>query len=243
MTIDILRAEDRGFFDFGWLRTAHSFSFGSYFNPKRMGFGQLRVVNDDWVAPGQGFGTHPHRDMEIISIPLEGTLQHKDTLGNEYLIQEGEVQLMSAGTGIAHSEYNHSDKDYVNFLQIWIYPEKTDLEPSYQQKKLETNVDDWQTLVSPDGRDESLVIHQDAFVSLIETDKKELTYSLNRKEHGVFIFLLSGQIEIDNDALNKRDAVMLTDSTTVNIKLKSPSKILALEVPVQMMSQNNISEV
>ena len=233
MNTDLLKAEARGRFDFGWLKTAHSFSFGDYYNPERMGFGQLKVVNDDWVEPGKGFDTHPHRNMEIISIPLTGILRHKDTLGHQYLIKEGEIQVMSAGTGIAHSEFNHSLVDPVNFLQIWIQPAQKGLTPSYQQQTIESQLNQWQTLVSPDGRDQSLTIHQDAYLSMIESDKSEIDYQLHDKQHGVYIFVIDGEISVDNQSLNARDTMMITDAANIQFNLAQPSKLLVIEVPVQ----------
>lgn len=233
MNIDILKHEARGQFDFGWLKTSHSFSFGHYYNPERLKFGKLIVVNDDWVEPGQGFDTHPHRNMEIISIPLEGALSHKDTLGNVHTIRAGEVQVMSAGTGVAHSEYNHSKKEPVNFLQIWIEPDQLNLEPSYQQKEILAKKDQWQTLVSKDGVDGSLRLHQDAQLSIIESSQETVSYKIMDQMHGLFIFVLEGQASINDKALYKRDAVMLThfNTTEIEISLLETSKILVIEVP------------
>ena len=170
------KANDRGRSDFGWLKSHHSFSFGEYHNTNRMGFGKLLVINDDWVEPSRGFDTHPHRDMEIISIPLSGSLYHKDSMGNEHIVKEGEVQRMTAGTGIRHSEYNASDTEMVNFLQIWVLPKKKDLTPSYDQKQFEKTQreNQFQLILSPNGLDGSLSIHQDAWLSLakIGSNKK-----------------------------------------------------------------------
>jgi redox-sensitive bicupin YhaK (pirin superfamily) len=159
------KSNTRGVADHGWLNSYHSFSFANYYNPERMGFGALRVINDDTVAPSMGFGTHPHRDMEIISIPLSGELKHKDTIGNDFVIKPGEVQTMSAGTGIMHSEYNNSEKDDVNFLQIWVMPKQNGIAPAYSQKDFnsEERENAFQLVVSPDGRNNSATINQDAF--------------------------------------------------------------------------------
>jgi quercetin 2,3-dioxygenase len=173
------KADSRGKAYHGWLESNFSFSFANYYNPKRMGFGALRVINDDIIAPSMGFGTHPHRDMEIISVPIYGSLRHKDTLGNEYAIKKGEIQTMSAGYGIYHSEYNNSDKEDANFLQIWVLPKKLGIQPTYSQKQFEENQrkNKFQLIVSPDGRENSASINQDAFFSLSQLEKgKTLEY-------------------------------------------------------------------
>lgn len=232
MAIDILRAHERGQFDFGWLKTAHTFSFGSYMNPHRMGFGKLRVLNDDWVEPGMGFGTHPHRDMEILSIPLVGSLRHKDSLGHEDTIQKGQIQLISAGTGIAHSEYNGSKDEQVNFLQIWVYPEKLGLRPTYQTKSVDFKQNQWQTLVSPDGREDSLKINQDVYISLIEIDESKVSYHLHKKGHGIFAFLISGEVGVESQNLSMRDAVMLQGAELVEFEIRKDAVLLLIETPI-----------
>jgi len=167
------KADTRGIANHGWLNSHHTFSFASYFNPERMGFGTLRVINDDVVAPSMGFGTHPHQNMEIISLPLRGALKHKDTMGNSHVIKKGEVQAMSAGTGVSHSEYNNSKTEDVNFLQIWVMPKKLNIAPNYSQKEFsaEQRKNKFQLVVSPDGRENTVSINQDAFFSL--SDLKE----------------------------------------------------------------------
>lgn len=230
------KANTRGAADHGWLKSQHSFSFASYYNPERMGFGQLRVINDDSVAPSQGFGTHPHQDMEIISIPLSGSLKHKDSEGNEAVIQSGEVQLMSAGSGVYHSEYNASSTEDVNFLQIWVMPEKLGIKPRYDQKAFDPagRKDQWQTVVSPmDKEGEGVKINQQAYFSLIDLSQdKETTYQTKKANHGVYFFNLEGNLIIAGEKLAKRDALGVVDSATIELKANSDSKLLAIEVPL-----------
>ncbi|MCM2349738.1 MAG: pirin family protein [Bacteriovoracaceae bacterium] len=228
-------ADTRGLADHGWLKSRHTFSFAEYYNPERMGFGALRVINDDSVAPGMGFGTHPHRDMEIISIPLEGALQHKDSEGNESVIRKGEVQIMSAGTGILHSEYNASSNETVKFLQIWVMPEKLRVKPRYEQKAL--NHSERQnkiaTVVSPDGRGGSVTINQNAFFSLTDLDEgKRVTYERQAEGNGVYIFILKGEVEVEGAKLKDRDGVGIKSFKSATIKALSPAEVLLMEVPV-----------
>lgn len=228
-------SDSRGLADHGWLKSHHTFSFADYYNPQRMGFGVLRVINDDAVAPGMGFGAHPHRDMEIISIPLEGSLKHEDSEKNFSTIKKGEVQIMSAGTGIIHSEFNASENEPVKFLQIWVLPEKRSIKPRYGQKDF-SQVDKTNkviTVVSPDGRDGSLVINQNAFFSLTDIDSGNVvTYERKIEGNGVYIFIISGNVEVEGTVLNARDGLGLEDFSSVKLVAKSKAEVLLMEVPV-----------
>ena len=232
----IQRANTRGHANHGWLDSYHSFSFAGYYDPQRMNFGMLRVLNDDVVKPGMGFGTHPHRDMEIISIPLKGALSHKDSMGNKRSIEVGEVQAMSAGTGITHSEFNDSRTDDVNFLQLWIIPESQGVEPRYFQKEFDEagRNNQFQTLVSPlkypvDG---SLLINQNASIKMVDLEEgKKLNYDYNSGS-GVYYFLIDGGVTIDGETLNKRDAIGIWDASQSTIKATKLSKLLAIDVPM-----------
>ncbi len=230
----IHKSETRGTANFGWLDSKHTFSFGQYFNPDRVRFGMLRVLNDDVVIGGAGFPTHPHSNMEIVSIPLNGSLAHRDSTGTEKVIQTGEVQIMSAGSGITHSEYNASKIDEVNFLQIWVLPKEENITPRYDQK-LFNSIDrknKFQTVVSP-TEDNSLWINQDAWFSLADIDANtSISYKVNQSGNGVYIFLIDGELEIDGTLLNKRDAAAVTDTEMLEVKAKTGSKVLVIEVPM-----------
>lgn len=229
----IHKADSRGDANFGWLHSKHTFSFGQYYNPDRVHFGMLRVLNDDIVVGGAGFPTHPHENMEIVSIPLSGALAHKDSTGNEKIIQTGEVQIMSAGSGLTHSEYNASKDQEVNFLQIWVFPKEKDIEPRYDQK-LFKDVDrknKVQTVVAPD--DSALWINQNAWFSLANLDgNKVLDYKIHDSGNGLYIFVIEGELEVDSENLNKRDAIGLSETESVSIKSSKDSKLLLIEVPM-----------
>jgi redox-sensitive bicupin YhaK (pirin superfamily) len=232
--MEIIRSNEKGFFDHGWLKTYHTFSFADYYNPKRMHFGMLRVVNDDIVEGNQGFGKHPHNDMEIISIPLYGSLAHKDSTGGEGVIATGEVQVMSAGTGVFHSERN-PDTEAANFLQIWIFPKEKNVPPRYGQKKFDDNgwTDQFQLLVSPDGRNESLWIHQDAYLSRIKSShNKAFVYEQYVKMNGVFLFVLEGKAGINSHILNRRDTFLAQPDESLEIVPEPDSQLLFIEVPM-----------
>jgi len=205
-------AGDRGVAEFGWLSSRHSFSFGSYYDPEHMGFRSLRVINDDRVMPGQGFGTHPHRDMEIISIVVEGALEHKDSMGNGSLIRPGDIQRMTAGTGVTHSEFNPSQDDEVRFLQIWIEPETPGLEPGYEQRSFDASGDRnrWTLVASRSGRESSVVVHQDVELhrAVIDADSK-LTSRIADGRHA-WIQVIEGAVEFDGRTLSKGDGVAMT---------------------------------
>ena len=239
-TENLHKASTRGYVNYGWLKSHHSFSFASYYNPIRVGFGLLRVINDDHVEGGMGFDTHPHKNMEIISIPLKGSLEHIDTLGNKFIISEGEVQAMSAGTGISHSEYNASKQDEVNFLQIWVYPKEKNIKPSYSQNKFEQRKNSFQLIVSPDGRENSVKIHQDAFFSLVELEDSSVTYQKYLKTNGVYFFMINGSGEVDNTTLQARDGLGVKNQDQINIISKEKSKILIMEVPMKFNEKESI---
>ncbi|MEN8858318.1 MAG: pirin family protein [Flavobacteriaceae bacterium] len=229
-------ANTRGAANHGWLKSHHSFSFANYYNPERMSFGVLRVLNDDIVQPKMGFGTHPHQNMEIISIPLRGALSHKDNMNNKRSIEVGEVQVMSAGTGLTHSEFNDSKTEEVNFLQLWIVPEEQNVTPNYEQKLFDVQgrVNKFQTLVSPQDNlvEGSLGIHQQASILTGSFDKgKESSYTIN-KGKGVYVFLLEGEIEVSGETLYKRDALGVWDTDSIIIKSQENSEILLIDVPM-----------
>ncbi len=228
------RADTRGLADFGWLKSRHSFSFGSYHNPERVHFGALRVLNDDIVGPGGGFGAHPHDNMEIISIPLEGELEHKDSMGNTTVIRAGDVQVMSAGTGIRHSEYNKNADKPVKFLQIWIIPKERNVAPRYDQITLEERAthNTLRQILSPDADDEGVWIHQDAWFHLGRFDKGFSTeYPLKKAGNGVYAFVLSGDVSINGEALHARDGLGITDTEVLHIIADSDgAEVLLMEV-------------
>lgn len=232
------KAESRGLANHGWLNSFHSFSFASYYNPEKMNFGVLRVLNDDTVSAGMGFGKHPHDNMEIISIPLEGDLKHEDTMGNATVIKKGDVQVMSAGTGIAHSEFNANKDKPVKFLQIWVIPNKQNVQPRYDQisLNLEDRHNKLQQILSPNPNDAGVWIHQDAWFNLGKLDNDvSLNYTFNKSGNGVYAFVLEGAFEIEGQQLNKRDALGIWDTNAINIKSLSPNaEILLMEVPMTM---------
>lgn len=230
-------ADSRGMANHGWLQSAHTFSFADYYNPERMHFGALRVINDDIIAPGMGFGRHPHRDMEIITIPIEGSLKHEDSEGNKGVITRGEVQVMSAGTGIAHSEF--SDPGITtNLLQIWVMPKKLNVKPRYDQKQfpLEERKDRFQLVVSPDGRDGSLAINQDAFFSVADVaGEVRLNYQPKLATNGAYLFIISGAFEIDGQTFKARDGIGYNDFKDISLKaINGRGEILIMEVPMKL---------
>lgn len=231
------KADTRGYADHGWLKSYHSFSFAGYHNPERMNFGMLRVLNDDLVQPKMGFGTHPHQNMEIISIPLKGALSHKDSMGNKRAIEVGEVQAMSAGTGLTHSEFNDSKLKEVNFLQLWIIPEDINVKPNYEQRKFsnEGKTNQLQTVVAPKDKLEgkALPISQQAYIYRASLDEgKSLNIDLKSKNNGIYIFVVEGAIDVENNELLRRDAIGVFDSDKVSISSKSDSDLVIVEVPM-----------
>ena len=231
------KADTRGHADHGWLNAYHSFSFASWYNPDRVQFGTLRVLNDDTVGAGMGFGTHPHDNMEIITIPLEGDLAHKDSMGNTEVIKNGDVQVMSAGTGIQHSEFNPNDNQRTKLLQIWVYPNKKNVEPRYQQITLnpEDRNNKLQQILSPNADDAGVWIHQDAWFNLGKFDKAiSTTYALKKEGNGVYAFVLSGTITVNGQELTNRDGLGITDFETLEIKAMTDAEFLLMEIPMEM---------
>lgn len=229
-------ANSRGNADYGWLKSKHTFSFGHYYDPSRVNFGVLRVINDDFVEGGMGFGTHPHNNMEIISIPLSGDLAHKDSMGNGSIIRNGDIQVMSAGTGVTHSEMNPNADIPVKFLQIWVIPNKRNVEPRYQQITIADNAkpNDFQQILSPNPDDEGVWIHQDAWFSLAKFDKGiAKNYSLNKAGNGVYAFVIKGQANVAGIDLNERDGLGVWDTNNLDIVVSSDAEILLMEVPME----------
>ena len=231
------KANTRGHANHGWLDSHHTFSFANYYNPERVHFGVLRVLNDDRVAPGRGFGTHPHDNMEIISIPLEGDLEHKDSMGNVTVIKQGDVQVMSAGTGIFHSEYNKNANQEVKFLQIWVFPNKKNVEPRYDQITLQNGEarNQLQQVLSPNPNDEGVWIHQDAWFHMGDLDKGvKTTYQIHKPGNGVYAFVIEGDVTIEGQALNRRDGFGIWDTDAIAISADSDARLLLMEVPMQV---------
>lgn len=231
-------ANSRGTADHGWLKANHSFSFANYFDRNRMHFGVLRVLNDDRIAPSMGFGTHPHDNMEIITIPLSGALKHKDSMGHEETIESGEIQVMSAGTGIYHSEFNGRNDIDTTLLQIWVFPKVRDVQPRYQQlplKDLET-ANKLHQVVSPNENDEGAWIHQDAWFHMGTFDAETgADYALKGENTGVYAFVIDGVFEVEGTKLGQRDAIGLWELDTIKLKsLEASSRILLMEVPMQL---------
>ncbi|NVO86303.1 pirin family protein [Hymenobacter terrestris] len=229
-------ADSRGHANHGWLNSYHSFSFGGYHNPERMNFGALRVLNDDTVAGGMGFGTHPHDNMEIISIPLSGTLEHRDNAGNHGIIRSGDVQMMSAGTGIAHSEKNHSHSEEVKFLQIWVIPNQRNVAPRYDQQSFRTEDrhNQFQQVVSPSPDDTGIWIQQDAWFHLADFDAGHAAdYQLKKAGNGLYVFVLEGTATVGGHSLQRRDALGLWETESVAINADSTAQLLLLEVPMR----------
>ncbi len=229
-------ADTRGHANHGWLNANHSFSFASWYNPDRVHFGALRVLNDDIVAPSMGFGKHPHDNMEIITIPMEGLLRHQDSMGTSSVIKPGEVQVMSAGTGIQHSEFN-VDKDHeLKLFQIWVFPRAKGVIPRYDQKEFDPigRHNKWQQIVSPNPDDEGTWIHQDAWFHLADLDGgKTLDYTLRKPGNGVYLLVIEGTATVNGQALGKRDAIGITEADNFNVAATSDTKLLLLEVPME----------
>jgi len=225
----IRRAGDRGHFDFGWLGTYHSFSFGDYYDPENMGFRALRVINEDWVRGGGGFPPHPHRDMEIVTYVLEGALEHADSMGNGSIIKPGEAQRMSAGTGVVHSEQNASKIEPVHLLQIWILPERRGLDPSYEQKPIQDGKG-LALVASPDGREGSVRIHQDASILAVHLEKAQTTeYSLRPGRHA-WVQVVRGPVTVNGEQLERGDGAALSDESRIAIEALEPSHVLLFDL-------------
>ncbi|MCD0472855.1 pirin family protein [Flavobacterium sp. EDS] len=233
--IVIHKAETRGNANHGWLNAYHSFSFAAYYDSERIQFGALRVLNDDTIAAGMGFGTHPHDNMEIITIPLEGDLAHKDSMGNTEIIKHGDIQVMSAGTGIQHSEFNPNADKQTKLLQIWLFPNKRNVTPRYQQISLNTEDrhNKLQQVLSPNPDDAGVWIHQDAWFHMGNFDAGTTTeYSIKKEGNGLYAFILKGNVTINDQELNTRDAIGITDFKTVSIKANTDTEFLLMEIPM-----------
>lgn len=242
------RAKDRGYAEHGWLKTHHSFSFASYYDPAKMGFGALRVLNDDVIAPGAGFGMHPHDNMEIITIPLSGSLKHEDSMslpavtmpgallaGNSAVVETGEIQVMSAGTGVFHAEYNASPTEPLSLFQIWIETAVPGVTPRYDQKRFEQDAFNgaFVPVVGPIGTEGLLGIHQDAWVSLGQfVAGSEVAYKVREPSHGVYVMVTFGSVAIGDTVLEARDAIGITEATEVGVRVDTDASLLVLEVPM-----------
>ncbi len=231
------KAESRGHADHGWLKAFHSFNFASYHDPSRVHFGVLRVLNDDTVAGGQGFGKHPHDNMEIVTIPLSGALEHQDSMGHKEVIHSGDVQVMSAGTGIYHSEYNASKDEAVKLLQIWVFPKLNNIEPRYGQAtfRREDRINKLQLLVSPGPADSGLWIHQDAWFHIGSLQSGFKTaYSVRKHGNGVYAFVISGDVSINGHSLTTRDALGIWDTDILHIEAIAETELLLIDVPMTL---------
>lgn len=230
------KAVTRGHANHGWLNSYHTFSFAGYYDASRIHFGALRVLNDDTVAAGMGFGTHPHDNMEIISIPLSGDLKHKDSMGNEAIIKQGDIQVMSAGTGISHSEMNANRDREVKFLQIWVIPNQKNVQPRYDQISMDESKmkNKFLQVLSPDKNDEGVWIHQNAWFSIGIIDKDiSINYQLKDKNNGVYAFVLEGTVSVNDEVLEKRDGFGITETETFTVTATDNAKVLLMEVPIK----------
>lgn len=233
--IKLQKSQDRGHVSHGWLESYHSFSFGDYYDPGKMGFGKLRVINDDFIAAGAGFGKHPHKNMEIITIMLSGSLKHEDSIGNAAVIEEGEIQVMSAGSGVFHSEVNASKVLGVNLFQIWVVPNRLEVAPRYDQKALKdlAKKNELYQILSPNQGEAGVWIYQDAWFYLGEFDvETEVSYLLKKAGNGVYLFVVEGGLSADGQDLNNRDALEISDVAEFNFIAKKGSKVLLIEVPL-----------
>lgn len=231
------KADTRGKANHGWLQSYHTFSFAGYYHPERVHFGALRVLNDDSVSAAMGFDTHPHDNMEIISIPLEGDLEHRDSMGNVAVIRKGDIQVMSAGTGIYHSEFNHNKDQAVKFLQIWVFPNKKMVQPRYDQLTLNPadRVNALQQVLSPDPDDAGVWIHQDAWFHLSKPENGvKLQYQMKKSGNGVYVFVLEGEVKVNGQLLNRRDGLGITDASSFEIEGINNAELLLMEVPMSL---------
>lgn len=229
------KSESRGHADHGWLKTQHTFSFANYYDPSRIHFGALRVLNDDWIAPSQGFGRHPHDNMEIITIPFSGEVLHQDSMGNKGTIKPGEIQVMSAGTGVFHSEHNNSSREPLTLFQIWVMPNKKNVTPRYDQITISdlAKKNELYQILSPNADDQGVWIHQDAWFHLGDLDKGiQVEYQLKRKESGIYVIVVEGKIDIEGFELNKRDGIGLSELDAAKITALEDTKVLVMEVPM-----------
>lgn len=229
------KSSERGHVNHGWLNAKHSFSFASFYNPQKMHFGLLRVLNDDIVAPGMGFGTHPHDNMEIVTIPLKGALEHRDSMGNIGVIQRNEIQAMSAGSGVTHSEYNHSKTEEINLLQIWVFPKEHNITPRYDQRFFteEDKNGKFKTIVAPVKSDDVMWINQDAYFAIGKFKAGSSTdYTIQHKGNGVYIFVIEGEAKIGDQTLGKRDALGIWDTDNFKVEVSKDAEILVIDVPM-----------
>lgn len=231
----LFKASDRGTADYGWLKPNYYFSFAQYHNPAKVHFGLLRVLNDDFIDGGGAFSTHPHDNMEIVTIPFSGALKHKDSTGGEGVIKAGDIQIMSAGTGVQHSEANASATEPVTLFQIWVFPKERNIKPRYDQKTFDVSerANKWQTVVSPIEADHALWINQDARFALTNLDAgKEISYSTAFKGNGVFLVVITGSAEVDGQTLNRRDAIGISGADDFSIRATENAELLAIEIPM-----------
>lgn len=232
----IHKAETRGFADHGWLKAKHTFSFANYYNAERVHFGTLRVLNDDVIAPGMGFGTHPHDNMEIITIPLKGAIEHKDSMGNTSVIRAGEIQVMSAGSGVFHSEYNASKTDELNLFQIWVFTNKKNVEPRYDQMSLADlyKKNELYQVLSPNSNDAGVWIYQNAWFSMGDLEKGwKGTYNIKQTNNGIYLMVIEGKLRVNDELLETRDGIGISDVENIYIETEDVSKLLIMDVPMQ----------
>jgi redox-sensitive bicupin YhaK (pirin superfamily) len=230
------KSSERGHANHGWLDAHHSFSFASWYDPNKIHFGMLRVLNDDVIAGGNGFGKHPHDNMEIVTIPLEGSLKHTDSMGNSGVIQKGEVQIMSAGTGVFHSEMNASEKEPAKILQTWIFPKEKNIQPRYDQRKFEkeNRLNRLCTVVSPEKNESTMWINQDAWYSLGTFEKEmEVEYKMHTKGNGIYIFVIEGKIGVGELTGEKRDGIGIWETENFSMKVNAGTELLMIEVPMK----------
>lgn len=235
MKTEFYPSNERGYANHGWLEARHTFSFASWYNPNRMHFGVLRVLNDDRIAGGMGFGTHPHDNMEIITIPLSGALTHQDSMGNKETISTGEIQVMSAGTGIQHSEFNANEKEELRLFQIWLFPNKRNVTPRYDQQRIPTldRANELIQVLSPNADDEGVWIHQDAWFFMGRyTEKQTVEYKVKKAGNGVFLKVIEGEATVNGQPLNKRDALGVTDTDVFTIEVNPGTELLVMDVPM-----------
>jgi quercetin 2,3-dioxygenase len=231
----LFKAGDRGTADYGWLKPNYYFSFAQYHDPAKVHFGLLRVLNDDFIAGGGSFPTHPHDNMEIVTIPFTGALKHKDSTGGEGVIQAGDIQIMSAGTGVQHSEANASSTDPVTLFQVWVFPKERNIKPRYDQKTFDVSerANKWQTVVSPIEADKALWINQDTRFALTKLDAgKEITYSNAFADNGVFLVVINGSVKVDGKELSKRDALGISETDSFTVTASEDAELLAIEIPM-----------